>query len=609
MTTAGVRGSGRGRSPAQTAAWAGIAGLLLGLAYTSSAQDKGDTKKPDPKKPLPKKPLPKKPLPAKPQPVVHDVLAKGESAAQVAYINAEIRKKWTETKITPSPRCTDYEFIRRASLDLIGRIARPSEVRQFMADPVEKRRSLLIERLLTSEDYARNWANIWSIWLLTRSGALNPGTKTYHEQMQTWLEEQFSFDEKEPEKDTRYDKMVSELITATGKTNENNAVNFVLAHLGEPIKDDPLTNGKFEMVPITSRVTRLFLGMRTQCTQCHDHPFNDDWKQSHFWGVNAFFRQVDAPRGRPMGNRRRNRGAGPVLELVENPELNPEGIVFFERRNGVVLPTKPVFLDGTKMPPLAKGSTRRKELVKLMVKSDWFAKAFVNRMWAHFLGRGFTKVVDDFGEHNPVSHPELLDRMAKDWSQKYDFKVRELMRWICNSEAYGLSSMANETNEKEDAEPYFSRVLLKAMSPEQLFESLMTACGRPSDKMARERWMSKLVVNFGDDEGNEATFNGTVVQALLLMNGDDINRAIMDTKNGSVAKVLAGRPNARTAVLALYMLALNRPPTAKEYAKILNPVTINMPRVHKRRDFAFYSAYYQDLFWALLNSNEFILNH
>src|SRR5262249_26905447 len=161
-------------------------------------------------------------------------------------------------------------------------------------------------------------------------------------------EEQFAKDE------VGFDQMVTELVSATGKTNDNQAVNFILAHLGEPIKDDPRTNGKWEMVPITSRTTRLFLGLRTQCTQCHDNPFNDEWKQSHFWGINAFFRQTDAPKGRPMGMRNRM-ATDRVLELVDDPSLNPEGIVFYERRNGVILPTGPVFLDGKKMPPLQEG--------------------------------------------------------------------------------------------------------------------------------------------------------------------------------------------------------------------------------------------------------------
>jgi hypothetical protein len=601
MTSAAVRGSWGGRAGTRALGFLVIGGLLLGLGYAAQvrAQKKEEPKKQEAKKPAPPKPEPKQ---------VVDVLVRSEGADQVAAINEAIRKKWEENKITPSPRCTDYEFIRRASLDIIGRIAKPEEIDRFLKDPPERRRALLIERLLESDEYAKNWANIWTVWLLTRSGALNPATAVHHEQMKVWLEEQFA------SADMQHDKMVTELLTATGKTNENLAVNFILAHLGEPIKDDPQANGKYDMVPITSRTTRLFLGLRTQCTQCHDHPFNDEWKQSHFWGVNAFFRQVDAPRGRPGGNRRGM--ANGVFELTDNPNLNSEEVVFYERRNGVVLPTKPVFLDGTKMPPLANGDTRRKELTKFILKSDYFAKAYINRMWAHFFGRGFTKVMDDFSEGNPVSHPELLDRLAQDLAKRYNYRPRDLIRWICNSQAYGLSSRANDTNDKEDAEPYFSRMLLKAMSPEQLFESLMVATRaeaaetKENKKKLRDDWMRKLIVNFGDDEGNEATFNGTVVQALLLMNGPEINKAISDTTKGTVATILrTPRVTPQSAMKALYLAALNRQPTAAEYKHILSPQMVNMPRINRPRDFQYYTAFYQDLFWALLNSNEFILNH
>ncbi len=603
MTTAPVRGLWQKRTGAGLA----IAGLILTLGY--AAQVQADKKlepgqQPPKKKKQPKLPSPKKPAPKK---KIVDVLVKGESAAQVAYINEEIRKKWKETKITPSDRCTDYEVIRRASLDIIGRIAKPAEVKRFLSDPPERRRSLLIERLLASDEYATNWANIWTVWLMTRSGALNPGMSIYHEQMKVWLEEKFAG------KDMQYDQMVTDLLTATGKTNENQAVNYILAHLGEPIRNNR-NAGKFEMVPVTSRTTRLFLGVRTQCTQCHDHPFNDDAKQKQFWGINAFFRQVDAPLGRPMRTRQRN-AVGRVLELVDNEDLNDRGRVSYERRNGLVLLTKPAFLDGTEMPELKKGDTRRKELAKFIIKSPFFAKAYVNRMWAHFLGRGFTKVVDDFGsEQNEVSHPELLEKLGKDFV-RYNHRPRDLIRWICNSEAYGLSSKTNKTNDKEDAEPYFSRMLLKAMSPEQLFESLMLATGaaaaenKEDKKKLRQSWMQKLVVNFGDDEGNEATFNGTVVQALLLMNGDDINKAIVDTKTGTVARVINAAHSHRQAIAALFMAALNRPPTPAEYSRYTRREMIILPRVRKRVDKNFWNAYYQDLFWALVNSNEFILNH
>jgi hypothetical protein len=591
--------------------------LLSGFEQFAPAQPGG--KKTDPgKKPDDKKTDPGKKAPPLETKKVHRLLADEKGAEQVAYINYEIRQKWEENKITPAPECTDYEFIRRASLDIIGRIAKVSEIDQFMKDPPEKRRSLLIKRLLDSDEYANHFANIWTVLLMTRSGAINPGTKPYHDQMHLWLTEQFE------KPDMGFDKVVTELLAAQGFTNDreasktNPAVNFILTHLGEKIKENPQANGKYEMVPVTSRTTKLFLGLRTQCTQCHDHPFNEEWRQEHFWGINAFFRQVDAPKGRPMGMQKMP--ANNNLQLVDDPNLNQEGLVSYERRTGLLKYTRPTFLDGQKMPSGAKN--RREELAKFVVKSPYFAKAFVNRMWGHFLGRGFTKDVDDFGDHNPVSHPELLDKLAEDVAKRYNHNPRDLITWICNSEAYNLSSVANPSNEKPEAEQYFGRVLLKSMTPEQLFESLMVATQaqvaktKESKKDLRQKWLSKLIINFGDDEGNEATFNGTVVQALLLMNGEDINNAIMDKENGTVAVVLKNRSKlglggARAAMADLYLAALNRPPTPTEYQRVLSPkmMNFNHPSVPNRHDAAFFNAFYQDIFWALLNSNEFILNH
>jgi hypothetical protein len=598
MAIASLPGSGVGRRLLQGAALLLVSGIVGALVSLASAQG---TKKPTPSKEKPK-------TVSAEEKVISDIHVSSSGVSQIALINDEIEKKWKANKIEPSERCSDYEFIRRVSLDIIGRIATKKEIDTFMADPQRERRSRLIERLLESDEYPNNLANLWTVLLLTRTGA-----KMYHDQMQLWLLEQFE------KKDADWSKITAEVLTASGKTNENGAVNFVLAHLGEAIKENPAENGHFTMVPVTSRTTRLFLGLRTQCTQCHDHPFNDEWRQSHFWGINAFFRQVDAPNGRPaVAENKKAMMAANQLTLVDSPALNREGIVPYERRTGVLLYAKPTFLDGQKM-PMNGQTTRRQELAKFVTHSDYFAKSFINRMWGHFFGRGFTKDVDDFGEHNPVSHPELLDQLAKDWSAKYNHNPRELIRWICNSRAYGLSSTSNPSNDKSDAEPFFARMLLKAMTPEQLFESVMTATqaqvGATKDnrKKLREDWLGKLVLNFGDDEGNEVTFNGTVVQALLLMNGQEINQAIMDKQVGTVANVLKTRPfamsSARVAVKHLYLSALNREPSAAELNRILSPNMMRMPRVASRDQTAFFTGFYQDLMWALLNSNEFILNH
>lgn len=570
---------------------------LVTLAFWTRSQAIGQEGK-DKKPPVPKT-------------VVEDIMVPDVGGLeQVTFINSEIERMWKENEITPAERCSDYEFIRRASLDIIGRIAKIDEIKQFLSDPPKLRRSRLIERLLASDEFPHHFATTWTTLLLTRSAP-----KVTHDQMYLYLFDELA--KKEPD----WSKVATDLITATGDSNENGAVNFILMHMGEQIKDSPGDNGKFDMVPVTSRTTKLFLGLQTQCTQCHDHPFNDVWYQKHFWGINAYFRQANAPNGRPMmGNDKKNEVMRGNYRLVDDTGLNKEGIVSYERRNAVLLYTKPRFLDGTKISSTSK-KTRREELAEMITTSPYFGKAFVNRTWGHFFGISFTKdSVDDFGEHNPISHPELLKKLGEDWSQKYKHNPRDLIRWICNSKAYGLSSVANKTNITRDSKRFFSRMLLKAMTPEQLFESLMVATqsqaasNSEDRKKLREQWLNRLVVNFGDDEGNEQSFNGTVVQALLLMNGKEINQAISDRKNGTVANVLK-QPGItpQKAMAQLYLAALNRTPTQEEYAKILNSQMILMPRVGGPRTpqerVAYFADFYEDLFWAILNSNEFFLNH
>jgi Protein of unknown function (DUF1549)/Protein of unknown function (DUF1553) len=541
--------------------------------------------------------------PAKPKtgkhaepPKIPAMLAKSGDVDKIEMINKRIAEKWQENKLKPSERASDYEFIRRASLDIIGRIAKPEEIEVFLKDPPDTRRALLIDRLLSQKDnghveFARNLANLWTVLLMTRTGSIEDGTRVYHEQMQVWLEDAFAANKS-------WREIVTDLLTASGKTNENGAVNYILANLGEP-NPRGSQEGRYNMVPLTSRTTRLFLGIQTQCTQCHDHPFNPG-KQDAFWGINAFFRQVEPKNMNAM----MMRGKEVVREVEDDMALNSSGIISFENRKGLVRATRPRFFDQGKI--VNPTVNRRQALAQYVTGSPYFAKAFVNRTWQHFFGRGFTNPVDDFGDHNEPSHPELLDELAKEFTH-YGFDVKRLVRWICNSEAYNLSAVANKTNESSETEPYFSRMLLKAMTPEQLFESLAVATraelfAGEKRRELRQNWLKSLTVSFGDDEGNEASFNGTVVQALLMMNGKDLNDAISARASIPTVAVLGRRSPARI-IEYFYLATLNRPPTGKEATRILDilrsaPVKSKDPL-----------KVWQDVFWALLNSNEFILNH
>lgn len=537
------------------------------------------------------------------------------TTAQTQRVNDLLAKAWADNNVKPSARASDHEFLRRVYLDLIGRVATPKEVLAFEADRGINKRSRLVHKLLYdknyAEEYARNWANIWTVWLLTRTG--NP---TYHQQMRTWLEEHFA-------KDRSHKEMTEKLITATGKTNDNGAVNFILQHLGEAVpRNEQERDGKFDMIPVTSRTTRLFLGLQTQCVQCHDHPFNPDWKQQNFWAINVYFRQVERI-GQP--NMMRNNQDASVLELRDSHQVNPEGLIPYEKRSGVVLYTKGRFLDREdkvldldKVRDPADPKSRRMQLAEFITNDPQFAQAYVNRIWGQLFGRGLNEqaVVDDFGDHNKVIHPELLTYLAGEFASEtpaYEFNrynafdPKKLLYWLCTSEAYGLSSVANATNDKPELDMFFSRMLLKSMSPEQLFESLSVATeGQVSSyskerQQRREDWMKKLVVNFGDDEGNEITFNGTLIQALMMMNGKELGDAIKNKDRGTVAEAIRRGRSQGKIIDELFLAALNRHATGAEISKIISAGAKTGDAV------SFY--FFGDVFWALLNSNEFMLNH
>ncbi|MBS1830871.1 MAG: DUF1549 domain-containing protein [Acidobacteria bacterium] len=540
--------------------------------------------------------------------IAQDKPAEAGVAPQTQKINDLLSQAWKANNLKASARASDSEFLRRVYLDLIGRIATPKEVLAFESDRGPNRRARLVQKLLYeknyAEEYARNWSNIWTVWLLTRTG--NP---VYRAQMQTWLEEHFA-------RDRSYKDMVVGLLTAKGKTNDNGAVNYVLQHLGEAVpKNEQERDGKFDMVPLTSRTTRLFLGLQTQCVQCHDHPFNPEWKQQNFWSVNVYFRQVERV-GQP--NMMRGNQDATVLELRDTDKVNTEGLIPYEKRSGVVLYTKGRFLDRDKVLDLNAPETRREQLAGFITGDEQFSRAFVNRIWGHLFGRGMNEqpAVDDFGDHNKVVHPELLNYLAAEFAgetsayefNRYNaFDPKKLLYWICTSDAYNLTSAASPTNDKPELDVFFSRMLLKALSPEQLFESLTTATEGQSASYSKERqdrrdaWMRQLVQNFGDDEGNEVSFNGTLLQALMMMNGRELGDAIRNKDRGTVAEAMRRGRSAAKIIDELFLASLNRHAQSHEISKILAAGT-------KYRD-AVSPAFYGDVFWALLNSNEFMLNH
>jgi len=530
---------------------------------------------------------------------------------QVKEINEKVVAAWNDAGLQSSAEATDGEWCRRVHLDLIGRIPSVDELRTFLADKAPTKKAELVARLLGDDyvdEYARHWTDVWTTVLIGRDVA---NERVNRPGMRQYLRRAFS-------KNIPYDRFMEELVTATGANANrrdvdgfNGATNF----LSGKMEEMGVENG----VQATAKTAQIFLGLQVQCTQCHNHPFNKG-KQNQFWEMNAFFRQARALRKRG--------GTDDVqwIELVDedfagegkNPE---EAELYYELRNGLMKVAYPVFIDGTEISKsgylpatMADGTPygveRRRELAKLIKSSPFFAKAIVSRMWGHFLGYGFTKPIDDMGEHNPPSHPELLEALAEMFREQ-SFDLRELVRWIVLSKPYALSSRTAAANKNDDPalgeKPKFTHFYLRQMQAEELYESLLTAT--EADQAARgeeaakkkDAWLSQFVIAFGTDEGDDATtFNGSIPQVLMMFNGDMIKDATSTGKGGFLDRVASGPLSNAAKIETLYLAALARKPSSSELAVANRMVAARKGDV---------IGALQDVWWAVLNSNEFIIKH
>jgi hypothetical protein len=448
----------------------------------------------------------------------------------------------------------------------------PEETKAFLADTAGAKRGALIDRLLDSRDYAAHFAMRWGNILRNASLAgSEQAAYGFHE----WIRDQIA-------RNRPYDEFVRGVVAAAGEWQDAPAVNWYWQ-----MRDDQLHQ------PVAD-TAQVFLGLRLQCAKCHHHPY-ERWSQNDYYGLAGFFSRLG----------RKGLGEPPpyyASRTRTSSEINPH----------TGKPIEPKLLDGPelKIPP---DEDPRHKLVDWMAQPDnpFFAKALANRMWGHLMGRGLVDPVDDMRETNPPSNPELLDALAKDFT-KSKFDVKHLLRAICNSRTYQLSSEPNEYNkhDKQNHARYYARRMIAEVlhdAIDQVTDSRtvfnkMSRTARAVD-LPHEGFGSYFLDVFDRPPRSSAcecarSSSANLPQVLHLAMSPDIERKISDGK-GRVAKLMTRKAAPAEAVTDLYLAAFSRLPTDAERDRAVKYVAA---QPDARRGL-------EDLCWALMNSREFMYNH
>jgi len=491
------------------------------------------------------------------------------SETPVNYVDELVNAKLNKVRIEPSTLCTDEVFLRRVTIDITGLLPTVEEYQTFMADADPAKRAKLVDRLLERKEFSEIWALKWANLLMVKS-TNEVSTKSAF-LYSNWLTNQISTN-------VPLNKMIQDLLSASGGTFKNPATNYY------QIERDTLKTAE--------NVAQVFMGIRTQCAQCHNHPF-DRWTMDDYYGFAAFFAQI----GRKTGEDYRetiifNSGGGEVAHPVGGRRMAPK------------------FLGGAE--PDVNGKDRREVLVKWLASPEnpYFATSVANRVWAHFFGLGIVEPVDDIRVSNPASNPELFESLgAKLTGYNYDFK--QLVRDICNSHAYQRASQAIASNAEDQKN--FSHSRIRRIPAENLLDCLSQVTGVQEKFSGLPLGARAVQISDGNNSNyfltsfgrsprqtacaTEATTEPTLSQALHLLNGETLSRQIGQSKVLQT-QLDAGKKPAEV-VETIYIACLARKPTPEEMEKLTALLTAE-PNSRNAVD---------DIFWAVLNSREFLFNH
>jgi hypothetical protein len=499
-----------------------------------------------------------------------------DPTALAKRIDFHLAEHWQADQVQPAPLADDAEFIRRAYLDLTGRVPVPREVYDFLVDKSADKRRRLIDDLLDTPRHALHFANVWRALLIPETAA-SAEARIFQPGFEAWLKQKVR-------SNVPFDRLVNELL-AVPIAGERQTPESVLKNPEQPnplaffaVKDASPAN-------LAATTTRMFLGIQIECAQCHDHPFAR-WSREQFWNQAAFFAGVE------------RQGDGifaPLSETIDRREI---------KVGDTKKIAKAMFLDD-KEPAWKDKASPRAALAEWIASANnpYFARATVNRLWGQFFGRGIVEPVDDFNDQNLPSHPILLDELARAFVEA-KFDVRFIIRAICRSEAYQRTSA--RTHASQDDPRHFARMAVKGFTGEQFFDSLALVTGykeRKEGDFGRER--TTVRTQFLDQfapQGKLSAPETSILQALTLMNGKFINESTTLAKSSTLTAVIE-MPKLDTAgrIDSLYVIALSRKPTPEERERLLSYVERGGAGEQKRR--------LADVFWALLNSAEFRLNH
>jgi hypothetical protein len=494
-----------------------------------------------------------------------DCLAGEPDAAELAaLIDGLVETRLQVERLRPGDPADDAEFLRRVYLDLHGVVPTAEQVARFLADTRPDRRGRLIDALLADPRYGAYLADIWQGYLIS---PLADDRRVRADQFRDWLADRFNT--------MTWDRIATDLLTASGKMDQNPAVNYLIeGRLPRTVPD------------LTDLATRYFLGVRLNCAQCHDHPFVS-WKQQDFWGMAAFFTQVQTP-GKPKLVYQVGVKDYPELTLDSLKDGAPDG---FQSR-------QPTFLGGEES-RAGKTLTNRAALAGWLTSATnpYFARAMANRTWWRLFGRGIVNPVDDMHTANPPSHPELLDLLAQRFAAS-GFDHKYLTRAIVSSRAYQRTSRPGGAPDTQAA--LFGRMSVKVLSPGQLYDSLVAILGAPVRKSgggSPSDARAEFVQFFSDDGDPDPTAYRRGIPHLLRQ----MNSRQFTERNVAALVAHLANPNRSADDLAgeLFLTILARRPTADEQELL---------RTHATRAGSFETAA-RELAWALLMTSEFSLNH